>query len=269
MERLLARLERRLGRFAIPNLAYVVYGGMGFIFLLSFVRPELEPFLKLDVHRVLQGQVWRLVTFIFLPPRGGGFLFPDHPFWTILGIYMFWMVASNLESHWGAFKLNAFYFLGLVGTIAAASISGMSVSNGWLNMSLFLAFATVFPDEVFQMFFILPVKAKWLGILDAALLGWALLTGDVAIRLGIAFAFANYTLFFAGFWLDWYKRRNLQVRQAARRAGAPPEAPTKAGARTCAICGASEDEGADIRVCSCDKCGGKPRNLCLPHARAH
>lgn len=269
MEKLLARLERRLGRFAIPNLAYPVYGGMGLVFLLSFVRPQFEPFLTLDIHRVLQGQVWRLVTFIFLPPRGGGFIFPDHPFWIILGIYMFWMVASNLESHWGAFKLNFFYFLGMVGTIAAAAISGMPVSNGWLNMSLFLAFATVFPDEQFMLFFILPVKAKWLGLLDAAFLAWALLMGDLSARIAIGFAFLNYALFFAGHWLEWWKQRNLRVRQAARRAAGGSVPPPRAGGRTCAICGASEDEGADIRVCSCEKCGGKPRNLCLPHARAH
>ena len=269
MERLLARLERRLGRFAIPNLAYPIYGGMGFVFLLSFVRPGLEGFLTLDLRQVLAGQVWRLVTFIFLPPRGGGFIFPDHPFWTILGIYMFWMVASNLENHWGAFKLNVFYFLGVLGTIAAAAISGMPVSNGWLNMSLFLAFATVFPDEQFMMFFILPVKAKWLGLLDAASLAWGLIVGDTSMRLAIGFAFLNYALFFGAHWLEWWKQRNLRVRQAARRASQDSYAAPKAGGRTCAICGASEDEGADIRVCSCEKCGGKPRNLCLPHARAH
>lgn len=269
MERLLARLERRFGRFAIPNLAYVVYGGMGLIFLLSFVRPELEPFLALDLRRVMQGQVWRLVTFIFLPPRGGGFIFPDHPFWIIFGIYMFWLVTSNLESHWGAFKLDVFYLCGMVGTIAAAAIGDMPVSNGWLNMSLFLAFATVFPDEEFLMFFILPVKAKWLGLLDAAFLVYALVTGDTSTRLAIGLAFANYGVFFGGHWLKWWQRRNLLVRQAARRAGAPPDAPPKAGGRTCAVCGASEDDGADIRVCSCEKCGGRPRTLCLPHARAH
>ena len=271
MDRLLAKLERRIGRFAIPNLAYVVFGGMGLVFLLSFVRPQFEDLLVLDWAHVLRGQVWRLITFIFIPPHGGGPLFGDSPIWTIFAIYMFWLVTTNLESHWGTFKLNVFYFVGMLGTILAGLITG-GATNSWLNLSLFLAFATVFPDIEFLLFFIIPVKAKWLGILDAVFLLGAFVLGGLSTKLSIALAFGNYVLFFTGFWLDWYKQRNVRVRQAARRAEqAAPAART--GGRTCAICGKSEDDGADIRVCSCEKCqaasGEKSRTLCLEHARNH
>lgn len=272
MDRLLAKLERRLGRFAIPNLAYVVFGGMGLVFLLSFVRPEFENFLVLDWSVVLRGQAWRVLTFIFVPPHGGGPLFGDSPIWTIFAIYMFWLVTTNLESHWGTFKLNVFYFVGMLGTILAGLITQGPVGNSWLNLSLFLAFATVFPDEQFLLFFIIPVKAKWLGLLDFAFLAGAFVLGGAGTKIAIALAFANYVLFFSGHWLDWYKRRNVRVRQASRRAEHASPAP-RAGGRACAICGAREDEGADIRVCSCEKCAGvnegKSRTLCLEHARNH
>jgi hypothetical protein len=272
MDRLLAKLERRIGRFAIPNLAYIVFGGMGLVFLLSFVRPQFEDYLALDWAQVMHGQVWRLVTFIFIPTRGGGPIFGDSPIWTIFAIYMFWLVTQNLEQQWGTFKLNVFYFMGMLGTILAGFITRAPLDGTWLNLSLFLAFATVFPDEQFLLFFIIPVKAKWLGILDGILLIAAFVMGGTGVKLAIASAFGNYIVFFAGFWLDWYKQRNVRVRQAARRAEHASSAP-RTGGRTCAICGKSEDDGADIRVCSCEKCqaasGGKSRTLCLEHARNH
>ena len=272
MDRLLAKLERRFGAFAIPNLAYVVFGGMGLVFLLSFVRPQFEEYLALDWSAVLHGQVWRLITFIFIPARGGGPLFGDSPIWTIFIIYMFWMVTTNLESHWGTFKLNVFYFVGMLGTILAGLVTRAPLDGTWLNMSLFLAFATVFPDEQFLLFFIIPVKAKWLGLLDAVFLLAAVVLGGLGVKLAIALAFTNYGLFFAGHWFGWYKRRNVRVRQAARRAEHASPLPSTGG-RACAICSKSEDEGADIRVCSCEKCtganAGKSRALCLEHARNH
>lgn len=271
MDRLLAKLERRIGRFAIPNLAYIVFGGMGLVFLLSFVRPEFENFLTLDWSHVMHGQVWRLITFIFIPTGGGGLLGTSW-IWTIIAIYMFFWVTQNLESHWGTFKLNVFYFMGMLGTIAAGLVTRAPLDGTWLNSTLWLAFATVFPDmEILLMFFI-PVKVKWLGLLAGVLQIAAFVMGGIGTKLAIGLAFANYMLFFTGHWVDWYKQRNVRVRQAARRAE-QSSVVTKTGGRTCAICGKSEDDGADIRVCSCEKCqamaGGKSRTLCLEHARNH
>jgi hypothetical protein len=220
---------------------------------------------------VRHGQVWRLVTFIFVPPAGDMPLMGSSPIWTAFAIYIFWLVGTGLESHWGSFKLNVFYLMGMVGTIIAGLFAPV-VGNAWLNQSLFLAYATAFPDVQFLLFFIIPVKVKWLGILDAIILLVSLVMGDLGTRIAIALSFGNYVLFFAGYWLDWYKQRNVRVRQAARRAEHASSAP-RTGGRTCAICGKSEDDGADIRVCSCEKCQeatrGKSRTLCLEHARNH
>src|SRR5262245_9246847 len=141
MERLLAKLERKIGRFAIPNLSYIVFGGMGFVFLMSFVRPEFLQFLALDWPHVMRGQAWRLISFIFLPPPPDMFF---GPIGQMFGIYIYWMIGTNLESHWGSFKLNVFYLIGILGTIAAAMITQQPITNTFLNTSLFLAFATMF-----------------------------------------------------------------------------------------------------------------------------
>jgi membrane associated rhomboid family serine protease len=261
MDRLLARLERKLGRFAIPNLMMFIVGGMALVWVLQLTgRGDIVPRITLDLNAVLQGQVWRLVTFLFIP-------FGSSPIWVLLNLYFAWWVGTSLEQHWGTFKFNAFYFVGVVGTIAAAFLTGPQ-TNVWLDASLFLAFATTFPDVQILLFFILPIRVKWLGIVAALGIGAALVLGDWTTRGAIVAAMGNYLLFFGDHWWQVWRSRSVQVRQRARRAHFDGGTPVF-GQRVCAICGAREADGADIRVCSCEKCGGQTRALCLEHARNH
>jgi hypothetical protein len=264
MDRLLARLERKLGRFAIERLTLYIVGGMAMVFALCIAKPEFAAKLTLDIAHVKAGEVWRLVTYLFLPPTTS-FL------WIIFALSLTYFIGSSLEAEWGAFKYNVFYLIGMVGTTVAAIVSGGAHGNFFLNLSLFLAFATLFPEYEIWLYFILRIRAKWLALFDAAYLVYAFAVGDWSERAAIVAAMLNYTLFFSGHLFAWIRGKNLQAKQAARRASfrssSPP--PAQAGGRACAICGARQDDGADIRVCSCDKCGGKPRNLCLAHARNH
>jgi hypothetical protein len=261
MERILARLERRFGRYAIPNLIVYIVGGMAIVWALKFVRPEIEERLLLDMAAVRRGEVWRLVMFLFIPPRSSDF-------WILINLYFTWWVGSSLNEHWGAFKFNAYYFLGALGTILAAVLTGPT-TNVWLDASMFLAFATLFPDVSILLFFVLPIRVKWLGLIAAAGIAISAATGGWGVRTSIAAALVNYVLFFGEHWWDVWKRRNVVVRQKARREEHRSSGPPVFGQRACAICGAREADGADIRVCSCDKCGGTARTLCLEHARNH
>ena len=268
MERLLARLERKLGRFAVPNLTWVIVTGMGLVFVLSMLKPEFENALALDLDLVKHGQVWRLFTYLFMPPSADMCGLPK-PIVMLVALDFIWLMGTNLESEWGAFKYNVFWIVGMIGTTIAAVIAGGGATNEYLGATLFLAFATLFPDYQVLFMFIIPVKVKWLGILSAAGLVFSFVMGTWMTRAAIVAATANYVLFFAGHWGNFFKERRVVVRQRARRvAMTEPEKPATSG-RTCAICGESEDEGADIRVCSCEKCGGVARNLCLEHARNH
>ncbi len=263
MDRLLARLERRIGKLAIENLAFLLVGGMGAVFLLHMLRPEFEALIVLDLRMVAppHWQLWRLFTYLFIPL--------SYSVWFMLfDLYFVWLVVSGLEAEWGPFKLNGYYLVGMAGTTVAAAITGAAVGNVFLNASLFLAWATLFPEMEIYLFMILPVKVKWLGWLTAGWLAYAVVTGGWAARAAIVAAVGNYFLFFGGHLAAVLQGRSVRVRQAARRASQPPPAKVTGG-RTCAMCGAAEDQGADIRVCSCEKCGGAPRTLCLPHARNH
>jgi membrane associated rhomboid family serine protease len=261
MERLLARLERRFGRHAIPNLIMYIVGGMAMVWVLSTLRPAFMGRLGLDMRAVRHGEVWRLVTFLFIPP-------PSKPIWILVNLYFTWWVGSSLEDKWGSFKFNAYYFTGALSTIASSMLAGPT-TNMWLDASLFLAFATVFPDVMIALFFILPVRVKWLGILAAVAIAYAAATGDWSVRAPIAAALVNYALFFGEHWYGLWRGRGVVTRQQARRAEIESTAAPSFGQRTCAICGAREADGADIRVCSCEKCGGTQRTLCLEHARNH
>jgi len=261
MDRILARLERRFGKLAIENLTTFIVGGMAIAFLLGMLRPQFLTMLGLDLELVRHGQVWRLVTFLFIPTF-------TSPIWAIFSIYWVWLVGSNLENEWGSFKFNVFYVIGMLGTTVAAALTAPQ-SNFWLNTSLFFAFATLFPNYQILLFFVIPIRIKWLGMLSGALTIYRFVVGDWAERAAIVAAVSNYLIFFAGHAVRLVRDRNSTVRASARRASMHPDpVATRPAGRSCAICGKTEEDGADIRVCSCEKCGA-PRNLCLEHARNH
>jgi hypothetical protein len=273
MDRLLASLERKLGRFAIERMATFIVGGMALVFVLAQARPELIEHLTLDPARTLK-EPWRFVTFLFIPQS-------TSLVWVLFSLYWTWLVTTNLEQEWGAFKLNIYYLLGALGTAAAAWITREPQGNFWLNTSLFFAFATIFPAYEIYIFFVIPIRVKWLALLSLALVGYSFFMGDVGAKAAIAVALGNYLLFFAGHLVALARGRQLQMRQAVRRtqfraADVDGQRSSSTGMRTsasasgraCAICGARQQDGADIRVCSCEKCAG-PRELCLEHARNH
>jgi membrane associated rhomboid family serine protease len=263
VERFLAKLERKYGKYAIEHLTYVIVGGMVLVFMLTMVRPDFALKLVLDLDRVKQGEVWRLFTYLFLPTSSS-------IFWILFAIWWVWIIGTNLESEWGALKFNLFYLLGMIGTTVAAGLTGAAQGNTWLNQSLFLAFATIFPNyEIYPIPFIpFSIRVKWLALINVVFLVYSILVNDWTVRAAIIAAMGNYLLFFSGTLWGLLRARNLQVRQAARRASFSPAADKATGGRVCAICGKREEDGADIRVCSCEKCGG-PRKLCLEHARNH
>lgn len=261
METLLTRPERRFGRFAIQNVPTFVAGGMAIVFVLALVKPQFLGVLSLDIEAIKRGQVWRLVTYLFIPSSMS-------PIWMFFSVYWTWLVGRSLEQEWGPFRLNLYYLLGMIGTTLAAWITGGAVGNTWLNLSMFFAFATLFPNYQITLFFVIPIKVKWLGLLSAAFLLWSAVTGDWADRAAIGAAMINYLVFFAEHLVDLARRRNVEVRQRARRASMPAPPSAASTDRVCAMCGAKQSEGADIRVCSCAKCQPS-RSLCLEHARNH
>ncbi len=279
MERLLNWLDRKLGR-AVPAGLYVwLIGLWAVVFVGLYLKPEVISDFTLERGALLRGEVWRLLTFLLLPPSLG-----RGPLDLLLGgvvILFFFTVLQSLESEWGPVRLWAYYFIGALGTIGGALLTGHA-DNAYLNLSLLLAFGTVFPDYEILLFFLLPVKMKWLAMLDGLFLLYAFATGDLSSRAAIAMALLNYTLFFAAqlFDLTRGKVRGRKLRPGGSKTQSQSarleqfremSLQPKRRSRICAKCGKSEsdDPKLEFRVCDCEKCGGKPTDYCLEHAKAH
>lgn len=183
------RLSNRIRRFAIPSLMKYIVIGMGAVYLLDFILlGRLETLLAFSRPAVFSGQVWRLISFVFIPPSAS-MLF------ILFALYFYWMIGEALEREWGDAKFNLFYLIGMLGTIGAGLITGYA-TNTYLNLSLFFAFAILYPEFELLLFFVLPVKMKWLAYLDAAYFVYLLIISRWPQRIALIVAIANILLFF-------------------------------------------------------------------------
>ena len=186
----LNKLERRFGRSGIQRLMLYISGLMLVVYLIDLFMPELafSSYLYLAMHLVAQGQFWRLFTFAILPPSSS-------PLFVVISLYFYCMIGDALEAQWGSFRFNIFYLCGMLGTILAGCITGTGV-NQYLNLSLFFAFAMLYPDFELLLFFFLPVKVKYLAFLDALYFLYALVMGSWATKAAIVISVLNILLFF-------------------------------------------------------------------------
>lgn len=228
---LLDSLERRFGRFAIPGLIRIVAGFNALVFVLARLNPEFVQVLDLNRGAILRGEVWRLITYIFIPTT-------NSPIWIIFVLLFLWFIGEGLERAWGAFRLNLFYFVGMIGTTIAAFFFGSNFSNTMLNATLFFAFAHFYPEEVIYIFFILPAKVKWIAWVAAALLLFGFVTGPNSYRMALVAAFANYLIFFGPELVS--AARNRHETATRRRRFAEKVRPEEEALHHCATCGATE-----------------------------
>lgn len=200
----LDRLERKFGRFAIKGLMIYVTTGNLAVFILNFLMPSLNLTMKLMLipSLVLKGEVWRLVTYIFIPPQSS-------IIFIIFALYFYYMIGNTLEREWGSFKLTVYYLIGMIGTTIAAFFTGAS-SSTYLNLSLFLAFAYLYPNFEILIFFVLPVKIKYLAWLNWAFILYTIIFESLSLKIAAIVSIANYLLFFGSDLIKWIKnRRNV------------------------------------------------------------
>lgn len=257
---LLDKLERKFGKLGIKNLMLYIVTANAAVFLLMIVDPEKTLYYKLalDPAMVMKGEVWRLITFIFIPPNSS-------PIWIVLVLYFSYLIGSSLEHEWGSFRFTLYYFMGIIGTIAAAFISGNPVTATYLNMSLFLAFAKIYPDYEILLFFVLPVKVKYLAWLDWTLIGWTVLTAPVSLKLAAIASVVNYFVFFGReiIFRSKTRRQSYMNRQEYRA-----QVPKKNYFHKCTVCGVTEKDNPDMEFRYCSTCEGH-YEYCLEHLKKH
>ncbi len=239
-------LERRFGHLAIPHLIRLVVFFNAFVWILLQVNPEFVHALTLDTSLVRQGQVWRLFSYIFIPP-------PTSFLWIAFALMFFWMLGEGLEQAWGSFRLNLFYLVGMIGTTVAAWLTPGGTTNVYLNLSVLFAFATLYPNYEILLFLILPLKIKWLAWASFGFLLLTFFSGSITLQAAIAASFVNYALFF-GRDLWQLARHRKQVTSRRRRfeeAAATADDPL----HRCAVCQRTDESDPDLefRVSSDDE----------------
>jgi hypothetical protein len=183
------RLERRFGFLAAPGLPGFIAGMTVAVGVLGLLKPEFTDALALDPTALAHGQVWRAITFLFVPPPAG-------PLWLIFWIAMLYMILQALEQAWGAFKFTVFLLIGVLATAAGALAAGTEFGDSIIILSAFLAFARLMPDREMLIMFVLPVKMRWLAGLCGVWLFVEFVTSGNAGRLELIAGLLPYLLFF-------------------------------------------------------------------------
>jgi membrane associated rhomboid family serine protease len=249
------------GRYAIRELIVYIVGINGLVYFLSYAYPQSSAvgMLAFDPYLIMHGQIWRLFTFIFIPPA-------TSILWIFFILYFYYIVGTGLEHEWGSFRFNIYYFTGVIATAAAALVTGQGTSALYLNLSLFLAFAYVYPDYEILLFFFLPVKVKYLAWLNWAFIGLTVFTAPLAAKIAAVASVANYVLFFGRDIVSTVGDRSSSYRRRAFFAAR--SLPKRATIHKCAVCGMTEkdDRTMDFRYCS--TCEGD-YEYCMKHLRSH
>jgi hypothetical protein len=233
----LDKLERRLGFLAVPGLPRILVGFAALVFGLAWFLPGFTSILTLDPDKIRHGEVWRLVSYIFIPQS-------TSPLWVIFALWFLWWVGEGVERAWGAFRLTLYFLVGMIGTTAAAFFFGSNFSNSMLLMSLFLAFAHFYPEEVIYILFILPVRVKWLAWIAGGFLLVGFFIGTNSYRASLVAALANYLIFFGPEFFSKAKQRR-EVSSRRQRFEEFSRSDTDP-LHKCAVCGKTEISDPDL-----------------------
>ena len=291
---MILKLERKFGKYAIPNLMrYVVI-----VYALGFVINMINPtfyieYLMLDIDKLLHGQVWRLITFVIQP-------MDDSLLLMLLLLYVYYSIGMSLEHVWGTFRFNLYYFMGVFFNILAVVIIyvvtkiflgvGFSfpVSLSYLNMSMLLAFAATFPNAEFRLMFLIPIKAKWLMIGYFILLGYTIISAfyydglwyGIFVAITILVSMAHFFIYFLMTKsylspgnikrkVEFTRNYRAGTRAGMNYGGTDPQTGRKIITRhKCAVCGRTELDGPELEFRFCSKCNGN-YEYCQDHLFTH
>jgi hypothetical protein len=269
------RFCARHPRFGVYNLMRFLVIGNAAVWLLSSMdrTGTVIFYLALYPQMVLQGQIWRLVTFVFIPASSG--------LLTLLFLYFYYFIGSTMEREWGQAKFSLYFLFGMLFTViyafAVYFITGKSPSPysvaEFIYLSMFFSFATYYPDVQVLLFFILPVKVKWLAWVDAAFFLFSMLTMSFPERLLPLIAVLNYLLFcgdilFAGLAPARFAQRRKTIsfrREAQRVRQEQKNAPYRF---KCAVCGRTDTEHPELEFRYCSRCAGY-HCFCQEHINNH
>ncbi len=268
----MSNFEKKFGKYAINNLSLTLIMCYAAGYLIEMVLPGLFHFLTLNPYAIMHGQVWRLVTWILIPPDSSNLFF------VLLMLYFYYSLGTSLERTWGTYRYNVYIFSGMLFTIIGSFLMmgycymvrpadmvsyGPSVffsavsplfSTYYVNMSIFLAFAATFPEVQVLLMFIIPIKVKVLGIIYGVMLIANFIQGSAYSRFAMAASLFNFVVF----WITSKNHIHMSPKQVKRRQEYRREVKRNTGVtkHKCAICGRTELDSPDLEFRFCSKCNG-------------
>ena len=303
MNEYLNKLERKFGRYAVNDLIryivviYCLGAALGLAGELRIVDPNFYyNYLALNMDRVFHGEVWRLFTYLLEPYGfGGGGSFVVNVLFFMIKVNLFFLFGRSLEQAWGAFRFNLYIFSGFVLNIIAALVMYLCPAHfeiyasgfEYIYWAMFFAFALNNPNMEFLLYFVLPIKAKWLAIADAVFLGYSVfdnvrngvvcmangytMMGQIYLSMAIAIVIAllNFLIFF--FATRDYRRispKEVRRRKNFQRQMRQPNMYEGGAKHRCAICGRTEIDSPQLDFRYCSKCEGN-YEYCSDHLITH
>ena len=289
MNNFLNNMERKFGKYAIRNITVYIIGLYIFGYILQFApfKVNITNYLTLDPYLILHGQVWRLVTWILIPPQALSI-------WIFFTLYLYYFMGTTMERTIGTFRYNVFIFGGIIFMILSAfltylvyylitggneqllatlmyTLSGV-FSTYYIQEAVFLIFAICYPDIQLLLMFIIPIKVKYLGILYAGMLAFSaiyngLIGRNYAIFFAVFFQFLNVFLFYLSLGrLSHLRPKEIKRRQEFNRGvKMRPQGVTR---HKCAVCGRTEETNPELEFRFCSKCNGN-YEYCQDHLFTH
>ena len=261
-------------RFGVSNLMLYVVIGNAVVFLFSLMDTTglLLSYLAFSPALILRGQVWRLVTFALIPNSSG--------IWIFIFLYFYYYMGSTLERLWGTVKFNLYFFFGILFTVLYGFliyfITGVDlrIRATYIYLSMFLAFATFFPDQQVLLFFILPIKMKWLAFVDAAVLVMGVFSDPFPLNLLPLVALANYLLFCGEILFSPLRRSRSRAQRQTFHNFHREIDKVNAERRVtpyrfkCAVCGRTDVSDPTLEFRYCSRCQGY-HCFCQDHINHH
>lgn len=276
----LNKMERQYGRYAIHNLTKYMIGCYAIGYILLYIGQAFGAnffqYLLLSPYHIMHGQIWRIVSWILIPPSSSNIIF------VLIMLSFYYYLGTALERTWGAFRYNVYILGGMLCTVIGAFIlyfisgpnemfsliNGMSFSTYYINLSIFLAFAMNYPDMEVLFMMIIPIKIKYLALLDVAYLLYDLIRGGWGTRTVIIASLLNFIIYFL--MTKNYRRispQEIHRKQQFKKAVHPQMTP--GGTRhKCAVCGRTEKDGEHLEFRYCSKCNGN-YEYCQDHLFTH
>ena len=294
--------ERKFGKYAVRDLSLklIILYLIGYV--IYYIRPDILYYMTLNPYAIVHGQVWRLISWLLIPPS------VSNLFFIAIMMFFYYSIGTSLERVWGTWRYNVFIFTGILLTIVSAFLwmgftyltgSGGALgqigavnyfgyysaafSTYYINMGIFFAYALTFPEAIVLLFFIIPVKVKWLGLLDVVYLLYEFVQGTGAMRFAIAATFVNIAILylrsgrklsgnFSGRSMEEIFHSAVGGQGAKKSRAAGPDRrqmrPSGGVVHRCAICGRTQADNPDLEFRYCSKCEGG-QEYCQDHLFTH